>query len=312
MTNLEWILLILINSSILRIIVSEYKNIIVFHPRKASGTTVHFWMWHYRDIYNSKYGLNITVMHFEGYPWVHRKQNMIEYVLTEYKDDALFIISFRDPIKRILSQYDFEWRWGCQKCNYSHKVRDTNLTERNYMAHRPDLTNDTIISKYKFSNIDFSEFLHRVEKYEIYNDYQGHRVGNLFTVYLKNYYLWLFCCKEKICRDLFNDKNIDYKRDCLKKAKKMIESMDIILITEWMNDRRMIDHADKVIKQFLSIDESESNVIPPWRQNHYSSTNYNRMISEDNYAKLLRWNAWDMKFYKYVKRVAYYRSLELY
>ena len=28
----------------------------------------------------------------------------------------MYVVHFRHPIDRILSQYNFEWRWGCKAC----------------------------------------------------------------------------------------------------------------------------------------------------------------------------------------------------
>lgn len=277
------------------------KNLIIFHPRKAGGTTVLQWIRNYSQQLSDKYSINITVKHIEIFPFTHKKQNINE-ILNE---NGLFIISMRDPISRIISQYDFEWRWGCMKCNYSLKLKHTEMVKNNKRGFQfiNDDYNDTeIMQKYKFSNIEFTEFLDRVEKEKL----------NFYKVYLNNYYLWLFCCDDMICDQLWNNDhknstNIKWKLQCLNHAKTVINNMDIVLISEWLTDFRSIVFANEIINKYLDVNEQD--LRKPKNLNVASKKRLvnNKMISTNNYDKLSKWNMWDIKLYQYVKQVAYDR-----
>ena len=57
---------------------------------------------------------------YEFYTFIHGKkkkngQNLIDKVFTA-NPDAVYVVHFRHPIERIISQYQFEWRWGCYLC----------------------------------------------------------------------------------------------------------------------------------------------------------------------------------------------------
>lgn len=54
---------------------------------------------------------------FEAYHYFHTQNalNITDKLLTQ--PQKVYAIVFRNPIQRIISQYYFEFRWGCQECD---------------------------------------------------------------------------------------------------------------------------------------------------------------------------------------------------
>ena len=285
------------------------KNIIVFHARKAGGSIVLRWLNQFRDEYFriNNNNNNINIIHLEAYPFIHGNNNFINNAINKYKDNGLFVFIFRDPIKRIISQYDFEWKWGCIDCDFRDDLTQFNLTSINYMNHRRFYNKDS--NKYKYSNIDLNDFLDRIYKFELNNnkfDIHHHIKHHLpYSIYLNNYYLWMFCCDNMYCN--FNKSliGIDNKTKCLKHAQNIINNeIHLILINEWLNDINIQIYVNQVINKYVS--SSMRFIAIPEANNH--PLIYNRMISRECQQRLMRWNNWDYKLYEFVKHVSYKRS----
>ena len=275
------------------------KNLIVFHPRKAGGSSVLHWMMNYAKELKQHYSTNVSVIHYEGYG---KRVNMIQKGLDKYNNNGLFIIALRNPIERILSQYNYEWMWGCQKCNSSY-ILTKNKTRKDVgsiIMQMDNNANNTNNSIYKFSNIEFSYLIDRVEADNLF----------FYKIYMYNYYLWLFCCTERRCENLWDnhsENSLKWKVECLEKAKKMIESMDIVLVTEWLKDIQTITFVNKIINKYVDVDNISDLIFPHnWRNiASIRSNSNNKMISNDNYKRLQKLNDWDIKFYQYTKRLCY-------
>ena len=262
--------------------------------------------------------------HFEGYPFIHGKtnKNFIDRAIKYFnKSNTLFITSMRDPIERIISQYNFEWRWGCvggkTKCNYTHRLleeNDNKITEKNYAKIINDTRNISDSAKYKYTNIPLSDIMARVETIEMKQNYFK---GDAKSIYLNNYYLWLFCCDTTECsRNFYIDNNNKWKLNCLNHAKEIMENkIDIILITEWMNDMRIPIFVNTKINELLKKSGFNDNIdiLQPTTRNVKATRDLRakrnegtlKMISNDGYNKLLKWNELDLEFYEYTKQISY-------
>ena len=190
---------------------------------------------------NRKYNISVKYYHIEAYWSIHKGyKNVINRATKRFnRNETLFITAFRDPIERIISQYSFEWRWGCvggkKKCNYTHKLLEEDhdkVTMDNYYRITNDTRSISDSAKYKFTNIPLSVIMDRVEKTEMKQNYYK---GGAKSIYMNNYYLWLFCCNSTECsRNFYSNSNQKWKIKCFNHAKKLIKNqIDILLITEW-------------------------------------------------------------------------------
>ena len=93
----------------------------------------------------------------------------------------------------------------------------------------------------------------------------------------------------------------------------MIDAMDLILITEWMNDIRTQLHFNRVIVKYVMGKNGTYDLIQSPSDLTYFRRPYarNRMISRQDYHRLLNWNAMDLQLYKYAKRRAYANTMNL-
>ena len=306
---------------VVHVLLLKANNLIVFHARKAGGSTILRWLRKFKDVYNET---EMNIIHIEAYPFLHenpsgKQYNFIKYTLNKYKDNALFIMIFRDPIQRILSQYDFEWRWGCLQCDVGDDMALFNLTHENYMTHLRFNHFETY--KYKYSNIDLKDFLDRIEKFELMDDEQFNKKHHIvhhppFSIYLYNYYLWILCCDDMYCsiyKDFIgiNDNN-NKTKNCLQTAQDMINSMDLILITEWLNDMRTQNYFNKVIHEYIGIDETKDLFIAAPHPQPHRLPSHNTMISKQDHDRLMEWNEWDLMLYQYAKRASYEKIKDAY
>lgn len=328
------IIILFVSSSISS---SDEYNIVFFHLRKASGSTIWQWMKQYQTLLQTEYDITINAYHVEAYSYVHAKllhfadypdddnRNVI-YRASKYfnKSNTLFITAFRNPIDRIISHYNFEWRWGCigkfSQCNYTQSLylplqkNKKKLKHGNSFKMINDERNVSKSAKYKFSNILLSDIIYRVEQTEIIeNKHKQHRK----SIFMNNYYLWLFCCDHSLCSNKFYIKNNDttienWRINCLQTAKdKIINDIDIVLITEWLSDIRSAIFVNKKIKEMVKRDDIKLLMPTHTRLHVYDDGDREnhkiQMISKDAYRKLMEWNKLDLQFYQYVKEVSYDR-----
>ena len=97
---------------------------ILIHARKAAGTTMDKWMALFIDTklplyFQTNHNLSewkCELIKIEAFTSVHKQsKNFITECMNKYPF-AIYVISLRHPIDRILSQYEFEWRWRCIRC----------------------------------------------------------------------------------------------------------------------------------------------------------------------------------------------------
>eukprot|EP01084_Bolivina_argentea_P177178 306442_1 len=305
------------NSTMKKLALQKLRNgdnatVFIFHARKAGGSTLKKWMRKLANklVQNHKNDSNfiISEQHTEFYTFIHDKHNTID---TIFKNNPLHIFSIvlRHPIERILSQYEFEWRWGCQGCAAGSKT--TGFMK--YNKH-PQLDNVTAtdVHKYLHSNIVLSELLDQVGKNQNITEHRiYHRIN--FNAYLNNYYLWMFCCADQNCniQKDFIDKGKIY--ECMEHAIKMIMSFDIVLVEEWLNDIRTQLYVNKL---FFGDNIEVDNIVEISyrlisRGKIHKKRGKDLMYDDKVYEKLMEMNKWDLKFYEFVKQIVFEREMRL-
>ena len=305
-------------------------KIIIIHQRKSGGTTLENWFnainsqlrkdW---DA-NHKIKWNSSVECREAYHFFHKiLENNItwSFLIDPY---SIYVTSMRHPITRILSQYEFEWRWGCQRCDYQHGVelyKYSQMTDWSFMSRSGKLDTKYIEDKQfkikKYAVLDFNDWLNRLITFEIKNHNLGkpkHTMQSVRSMYINNYFLWISCCPNRWCsiqRDYIENNDKNKIIQCFHKSIQILKSFDIILITEWMNDLRSQLYVNQLFFNDTNI-EHESHFIGMDRVNKpypHSVTNRgkNYMISPENEEILYKLNNWDLKVYQYAKQVSFDR-----
>ena len=101
-------------------------------------------------------------------------------------EDSLFVMAFRDPIDRILSHYEFEFKWGCNPCCHTNSdlpqplPNDTedgysNMDMFNYLTPRfvdkwwekdGGCKLHSADYKAKFANVELEDLVKRIANFE--------------------------------------------------------------------------------------------------------------------------------------------------
>ena len=225
-------------------------KIIIIHQRKSGGTTLEHWFTAINSRLAQKWDRthsnkwNSTIECREAYHFFHKiLENNITWSFI-YDPHSIYVTSIRHPINRILSQYEFEWRWSCQRCDYQHAMERynyANMTDWSFMARLGKLNEKVIKDKQlkikKYAALDFNDWLHRLIKFEIQNDELGtaqHRMQSVRAMYINNYFLWISCCENRWCniqRDYMQNKENGKKiLECFDKSVRILRSFDILLI----------------------------------------------------------------------------------
>eukprot|EP01083_Nonionella_stella_P067212 177615_1 len=305
-------------------------SIFIIHCRKAAGTAIHGWMaalvsrikvYLRQQNINKNWSCSVS----EREMWTYN--NAPDFHEEYY--ESILVIALRDPIQRILSQYEFEWRWGCFKCTHQSNVIKqelaienatfSNMGYRTFMAYNkyPYETRNASDAKYKFSNIEFGDFLRRVNKFEMGNRSLKWKTQYkiAFGAYVNNYYTWIFCCKWKFCqinRDFVATNKIE---KCFEETIAKLKSFDLLLTTEWMRDIRIQLYVNQLFwspwvdlrrNSFGMDDRIIWDTFKPYRH-VVKDRGSNYMISNQNENILREWNYWDLKLYDVAKRIVFDR-----
>eukprot|EP01083_Nonionella_stella_P095687 268696_1 len=324
-------------------------HVILFHARKAAGTTFEMWIkrllhlpdfpWvkfikkrhirHSNHIQWTRYiqqhrlHWNFTFDSFEAYSFFHghNHQNRINAIMND-NPYAIYVMAFRHPIDRIVSQYEFEWRWGCFACHASNTaLKQQSLEFNTFMSkikiETGQLSNDTVhqMKQYKFSNVEMEDFLQRVNVFELNEKLagsKGYRNKVSFGAYLNNYYLWMFCCDDMFCNIKKDFEDAQRIKQCYNDAAAKIKSFDIVMVSEWMNDLRTRLYVNQMIfNRFVALNSYQHelfvDMVPVPYRHYVTDRGANQMINKQARDMLLEWNRWDLKLYQFVKRMVFQR-----
>lgn len=86
-----------------RVLGGGLRGVILIHARKAGGTTLRGWLTAASQLPEWKLG---ELMVTEGKCW------RPELITALQNDGWIFVTSIRDPIRRAVSAFDYEGRWG--------------------------------------------------------------------------------------------------------------------------------------------------------------------------------------------------------
>eukprot|EP01084_Bolivina_argentea_P213350 362366_1 len=299
---------------------------ILIHARKAAGTTMDKWMTLFIEdklpYWTSKIR-NITwqckLIKIEAFTNVNKKyghRNFIEYIMNKYPF-GIYVISLRDPIERIVSQYNFEWRWGCIRCGPQRTYMQYNkLNKMNKTTYMKKIDNKYRINvndkKFKYSNIDFHNFIDRITMFELnkLNNSDLPKDGNhvrSFGSYINNYYLWMFCCEQKFCNIYKDFERKNKIEQCYNNAMEKIMKFDIVLISEWLNDIRIQLYVNKLLFGEMYKDEMFVPLTVYPFPHRIVDRGRNYMIDKVSKKRLNNLNIWDLELYKFTKELVYNR-----
>eukprot|EP01084_Bolivina_argentea_P171858 297728_1 len=307
-------------------------QLIVIHARKAGGTTVRHWMGtlmsrikkYHRNKYNTTWNTTFKAHEFWTY-YHHNNSNRINAIFKN-NPFAIYLVAFRNPVQRIISQYDFEWRWGCQRCNvksemFDDKHKHETQNHKTFMKYYriPEYKTEKRKKKlkqyykHKLSNIELDEMLQRVDKYQNTNNSKvKYKIS--FNAYLHNYYLWMFCCTSIHCNIDRNFVQRNKINECIKNAMRMINTFDIVLVDEWMNDMRTQKYVNYLLlgaefnapnNTYVGMDTAFKR---PKKRPISTQRGKNVMIPEEVFQKIYEMNKWDLKLFDYIKQVAFERE----
>jgi len=298
-------------------------EVILIHTRKAAGSTIKYWLSRMLRYMNNHYTDTVGTDFRECWPRFHLIQHgtLTTQIMNKNTKQSVWVISLRHPLDRILSQYDFEWRWLYAYGTFYDELSfdEHSFDELNYWQHIENKNESEMrrIAKYKWSGISLQEWLHRVNVTELHKirrsnatkEKRNPRVTN--HMYLDNYYLWIFCCDTNLC-NIYNDFIKTGKIwECLVNAMELLLNFDIIIITEWMNDMRPHLFVNKLF--WGKVDWSVQNRYTQNRINrgsikdHVANRGKASMVRSEIIDALRELNRWDLIFYNFAKHIAYHR-----
>ena len=322
------------NASMIKLSWEKFRNgtgkLIHFHARKAGGSTMKQWLRSkYMEPFETYFKIkglawNTTHKHYEMWTYAHPGTNLIDKVFKD-NPDAVYVVHFREPVERIISEYQFEWRWGCQRCSWNSLPiagpNKTDVNKRTFMrydkyAKSPKEIQDSQ-KKYKLSATELDELL---DDLEIYQNIHDKKISNKisFNAYVHNYYLWIFCCYSRDCnieKD-FALKGDDIIMECLNHTMKMLLSMNLVLVNEWFNDIRTMKYVDGMFFEGMDTEwfKKRPRGIQKRPNQNPRITNWgnNLMVTNETRQRLKEYNKYDIILYDFVKELAYDRQTKFF
>lgn len=295
--------------------IEKFRNgngkIIMFHYSSCCKSTLTEWFYRISaKLRRLHSGWNSSIENIEITNTFHLKfgMNIGEYMISNR--DIIFIICFNEPIKRILAQYDKEWRW--MDCNQQCVMQQYNkiyLKMDNYLLTRNKTKEDIEKEKEeeRFAVIDFNDFLYRIVKFEIEQESIN---KHLYQMYLNNYYIWSFCCKKEQCsmaRDI--ELNNDLIIKCIKYTMNVINSFDLIFIKDWIQDLRVQHYVNELFFEDNNIDDQQNKFVAVAKKKYsISRMGNNYMFNPENEDILNFLNKHDLKLFEWTKDLVFNRT----
>ena len=279
-------------------------KLIFIHFHKAGGTSIRIYIDKLKLVYD-----NNIYEYYESYFDVHNQfgdddTNSETFLnLMKKNEYSIFMTCIRNPIDRIISQYNFEWRWSQQHGSLYKKRIQPNSMQQKGIFTNITYKNDT------FNNANMKQWHYDLETVINfgYNNIGGF-VGLPIRSYIDNHYLWFFTCDNEFCN--FTNKNCDNLNYINKMilSIEIISSFDIVLITELLDDFRSENFLNNIFYndsyQVNKIVHQESRGTM-WRQGLIKIFNKNTIY------KLRRKNIYDQIFYYFCKNMAF-RTMQRY
>ena len=116
----------------------------------------------------------------------------------------------------------------------------------------------------------------------------------------------MFCCDSMNCNIRRDFENTGKIQQCYESAVRRIKSMDIVVVTEWLNDIRTAVYVNQLWWNLTAV--NDRNFKRPFSRPYphkENSRGFNYMHSEWVMETLREWNRWDIKLYHFVREWAY-------
>ncbi|ETO04998.1 hypothetical protein RFI_32398, partial [Reticulomyxa filosa] len=92
----------------------DYKNLLFFSKKKKKRELQKFFIG--KNIWSMDEKNDETLQVIESFTYIHRFGYSFDLLKMISKNPHhIYVMTMREPISRILSQYQFEWRWGGQR-----------------------------------------------------------------------------------------------------------------------------------------------------------------------------------------------------
>eukprot|EP01084_Bolivina_argentea_P138032 243099_1 len=296
-------------------------KMIMFHYSSCCKSTLTEWFHriqlklkklHIDDIGKNKW--NSSIKHIEIKHNFHETfSKTIKQLLQSNIDNTVFIICFGNPIKRILSQYDKEWRWGCPQtegCDaktYMLQYNKSLLTMNNYLTLTDNHPDFNLKPTERFAAIDFNDFLYRIVKFEIE---QKSLNDKLYQMFLNNYYLWSFCCLNEECNMARNfEFNGEKLKECIIDTMNVIKAFDFVFIKDWIQDLRVQHYVNELFFVDNNVDDQKNKFVAVAKKKYnVPKIGINYMYDPDNEELLKILNKYDMKLVEWIQDLVWNRT----
>ena len=287
-------------------------TLIMFHYSSCCQSTLSEWFKSIKwKLHKQSREWNSTIQHIEITHDFHESFGMKISGFIASNSDKMFAICFGDPIKRILAQYDKEWRWGCKISDgcgtqtYMKEYNKSRLTMDNYMSLTENHAHFNLLPTQRFAAIDFNDFLYRIVRFEIEQKSQNDK---LYQMYLNNYYLWSLCCWSEEC-NMFRDVEMaQMMNECMESAKSTIKMFDIVFVKTWIEDLRVQHFVNELFFKDNNVDQKSKFVGVKRKKNTVSKMGNNHMFDPDNEELLDLLNKYDILLYEWIQDLVFNRT----
>lgn len=295
-------------------------KIIMFHYTSCCKTVLNEWFHRielklknlHKDKDKDGFEWKSVIQHIDIKNNFHEQFGMNIGEFMNKNRDTIFIICFNEPIKRILSQYDKEWRWRCKECIgnkhiFMEQYDKKKINMNNYLSYINNTKNMNNLEEERFAVIDFNDFLYRIVKFEI----EQISINNdLYQMFLNNYYLWSFCCNKQKCvisRDI--EYNINLMQKCMDYTMNLLKSFDFIFIKDWIQDLRVQHYVNEIFFKNNNIDDQRNKFVSVGKKQYkVSSLGNNYMFNPENEKILNILNKYDLKLFEWIMDLVFNRT----
>lgn len=233
------------------------STLVLIHFRKAGGTTMkHFLRKILNEEFLSKY--NNTIINFETYMWqkTHNNPPNPLYNFTDYVikyPNYLYVTAVRDPVSRIISQCNMDWR-----NNYNLNTGDNNKYYKSETAKFNASINTMFNGKgrgYIDNHYNYMLSIYNREQYvsSNYNNYYNYYYDDdsNSSIMNMNANISISSRYTKLNFDniFLNQPNNSIDIYKLWQSLKILNSFDIVLITEWFSDPIVVEYVNNILVQ---------------------------------------------------------------
>eukprot|EP01083_Nonionella_stella_P073169 197636_1 len=288
-------------------------TLVMFHYASCCKSTLSEWFDRIRrKLQRLHHNWNSTIQHMEVTHGFHEQFGQSIEAFVRSHPHTIFVICFGEPLKRILAQYDKEWRWGCKRSEgcgaqtYMAQYNKSLLSKDNYVS---IVQHDGMSQQemdQRFGAIDFNDFLIRIIRFEMEQKSENDKQYQMF---LNDYYLWSLCCDKEECNMA---RDVERKiQECVTKALNLIHGFDLVFISDWIRDLRVQHFVNELFFTDNNVDKQRNDegfVAVAKKSYRVSSIGTNYMYDPDNEPLLRHLNQYDLKLFEWVQDLVFNRT----